>query len=448
MERYVQIFNIALDAVFSNKFRSMLTALGIIFGVAAVIAMMAIGNGAKKEILDQIKLVGVNNIIVEAKNVSDLSSSDEEGKKMAKQFSPGLSMDDAQAFIDVIPGVANISPEVVYEATVMNSGVHGTTSLNGVTVVYFDIYALALSEGKMFTPQQEVTGASVCILGATIAAKYFPSSNPIGKRIKCGHIWLQVVGVLENRMVDAKAKENLGVADYNNEVFAPLNTVFLRFKDRSVINPQTGGSGFVTNGHSVMITSSYSSGGNENAINQLDKITVKVENSNTLTQTADVMSMILNRRHYGVGDFSIKVPELLLKQEQRTKDIFNIVLGAIAGISLIVGGIGIMNIMLASVMERIKEIGLRKAVGARKNDIVLQFLMEAVLISVVGGLVGILIGVILARLIMEFTDILTIVSSISIIISFGVSVSVGVLFGYMPSKKAAAQDAVESLRHD
>lgn len=154
------------------------------------------------------------------------------------------------------------------------------------------------------------------------------------------------------------------------------------------------------------------------------------------------------RRHAGVDDVEIKVPELLLKQEQRTKDIFNIVLGAIASISLLVGGIGIMNIMLASVMERIKEIGIRQAIGARKRDIVLQFLMEATLLSISGGLIGIILGLVLSKLIMELTDILTIVSPLSVIISFGVSASVGIIFGYMPSQRAAAQDPVESLRHE
>ena len=154
------------------------------------------------------------------------------------------------------------------------------------------------------------------------------------------------------------------------------------------------------------------------------------------------------RRHAGVEDVDIKVPELLLKQEQRTKDIFNIVLGAIASISLLVGGIGIMNIMLASVMERIKEIGIRQAIGATKRDIVLQFLMEATLLSISGGLIGIILGVAFSKIIMELTDILTIVSPLSVIISFGVSASVGIIFGYMPSQRAAAQDPVESLRHE
>ena len=181
---------------------------------------------------------------------------------------------------------------------------------------------------------------------------------------------------------------------------------------------------------------------------QLDRITVQVENSDQLTPTSEVIQRMLIRRHYGVEDFEVIIPELLLEQEQRTKDIFNIVLGAIAGISLIVGGIGIMNIMLASVMERTREIGVRLAVGAQKTDVVFQFLSESTFISISGGIIGIFLGIGLSRAIMHFTDILTIVSLESVILSFGVSATVGIIFGYMPAKKAAAKDPVTSLRYE
>jgi putative ABC transport system permease protein len=181
---------------------------------------------------------------------------------------------------------------------------------------------------------------------------------------------------------------------------------------------------------------------------QIDKIVVQVKESSQIVPTTTILKKMMQRRHAGVEDFEIKVPELLLKQEQRTKDIFNIVLGAIASISLLVGGIGIMNIMLASVMERIKEIGIRQAIGATKRDIILQFLSEATLLSITGGLIGIILGLILAKGIMEITGILTIVSGLSILISFGVSASVGIIFGYMPAKRASRQDPVESLRYE
>jgi putative ABC transport system permease protein len=226
----------------------------------------------------------------------------------------------------------------------------------------------------------------------------------------------------------------------------------LRFKDRARINEgslNAGGSQTVVySGNSMMSFSSSSSGEDDANYHQLDRIVVQVDESENLTATTDILTKMLNRRHLGVEDFQITVPELLLKQEQRTKDIFNIVLGAIAGISLLVGGIGIMNIMLASVMERIREIGVRRSVGATKRDIIFQFLSEATLISISGGLFGIFLGVIMARTIMETTDILTIVSAWSIVISFGVAASVGIVFGYLPARKAAQQDPVTSLRHD
>jgi len=195
----------------------------------------------------------------------------------------------------------------------------------------------------------------------------------------------------------------------------------------------------------MVTTTSYEASESDN---QLSKIVVQVKESSQLESTTEAIEHILSRRHMGVDDFEIKIPELLLKQEQKTKDIFNIVLGAIAGISLIVGGIGIMNIMLASVMERIREIGVRRAIGATKKDIIFQFLAEAMLISITGGLIGILVGVIMANLITASTDIKTIVSFGSIMLSFGVATGVGIIFGWLPARKAADQDPVESLRHD
>ncbi|MBU1009554.1 MAG: ABC transporter permease [Bacteroidetes bacterium] len=454
MERYWEIVQVAIEAVFANRARSILTALGIIFGVAAVIAMMAIGNGARQEILEQMKLVGVNNIIVSARyEPSKTQSSDQEtdSKEVKKQYSPGLSMKDVESIRAIIPTVERVSPEVTYETSMINGGVRLQAKLNGVTPDFFAVFNLSLQDGNMFNEQQLEEGSPVCIIGPTIKTKFFALENPIGKHIKCGNIWLKVIGVIENRMVSDKSTEDLGITDFNNNIYAPIHTVLLRFKDRAQINASslTGGeSTVIFSGNSIM--SFGSSGGSDDEANyhQLDKIVVQLYDSEKLNETTKVLNQLLKRRHMGVDDFQITVPELLLKQEQRTKDIFNIVLGAIAGISLLVGGIGIMNIMLASVMERIREIGVRRSVGASRNDIIFQFLAEATMISISGGLLGILLGVIMARVIMESTEILTIVSAWSIILSFGVSASVGIVFGYLPARKAADQDPVTSLRHD
>lgn len=196
-----------------------------------------------------------------------------------------------------------------------------------------------------------------------------------------------------------------------------------------------------------MSSKSSNSSGAKN-YNQLDKLVVQVDKTEDLSSTVEVLSRLVLRRHQGVKDFEITVPEMLLKQQQRTKDVFNIVLGAIASISLLVGGIGIMNIMFASVMERIKEIGTRLAIGAKKKDIVVQFLSEAVLISVTGGFIGVILGVVISVLISHFADIKTVVSGLSIVLAFGVSVAVGIIFGYSPAKRAAEKDPIESLRYE
>ena len=237
LERYKYIFNIALEAVFLNKFRSMLTALGIIFGVAAVITMMAIGNGAKKEILDQMKLVGVNNILIEPKlekpkgkssSSSDQSSqsSDQNAEKTKGKFSPGLSLKDAEAIRIIIPTVSKVSPEVIFETDIVKGGIKTTAKFTGVTPDFFQVFALELQEGDMFNNEQLKEGKAVCIIGPVLKAKFFPTENAVGKDIKCGPIWLTVIGVLKKREVSQSSIDNLGIFDYNNSIYAPIQTIY------------------------------------------------------------------------------------------------------------------------------------------------------------------------------------------------------------------------------
>lgn len=455
-ERYIYILNIALEAVFLNKFRSMLTALGIIFGVAAVIAMMAVGAGAQKEILDQMKLVGVNNIIITPKpekatgsSSDDASSGDQDVgvRQEQKRFTPGLTLKDAESIRNIIPTVERVSPEIIYETEVMKDGRRISTKLTGITPDFFIVFGLDLQEGEMFNLEQMREGIAVCIIGPSIKSRFFPKENPIGKEIKCGHIWLRVIGVLKKQEINQSAVDNLGISDYNNTIYTPIQTILRRYKDRALVTSASirGGSGMFFGGDFAI-----SFGGSQEGVekNQIDKIVVQVKESSMISPTTEILNRMITRRHVGVSDIEIKVPELLLRQEQRTKDIFNIVLGAIASISLLVGGIGIMNIMLASVMERIKEIGIRQAIGATKKDIVFQFLSEAIILSITGGLIGIILGLAFSKIIMEVAGILTIISPVSILISFGVSVTVGIVFGYMPAKRAAMHDPVVSLRHE
>jgi putative ABC transport system permease protein len=319
--------------------------------------------------------------------------------------------------------------------------------VTGTTPDFFGVFNLDLLQGEMFNEEQLKDGKPVCIIGSTIKGHFFSKENPIGKEIKCGPIWLKVIGILRNREVNQQALENLGISDYNNTIYIPIQTLLLRYKDRSIVNKNSlqnettifFGMGAITfSGQSENVTSR----------NQVDKIVVQVKESRMVNPTTKVLKRMLLRRHAGMEDVEIKVPELLLKQEERTRDIFNMVLGAIASISLLIGGIGIMNIMLASVLERIKEIGIRQAIGATKRDIILQFLTEATLISITGGLTGIILGIVLSKLIMELTSIPTIVSPWSVVISFGVSATVGIAFGFMPARRASQQGPVASLRHE
>jgi putative ABC transport system permease protein len=452
-KRYQHDMRIAVESILSNKLKSILTALGIIFGVAAVISMLAIGKGAQQEILDQIKMVGVNNILI-SPIVQEKESGGDESERQLNKFSRGLTLLDVDAIRSTIPAVQRISPEISFNSTIVLNGMRYTAKLVGVSNDYFELYNLPLAQGMFYNDYQEEYGIQVCIIGANIRAKFFSQVDPIGQYLKFDNVWLKVIGVLEKTNVSLTGFEEKGVNVYNDNVYIPIKTMLMRYQNRALVNTKlatqaTSMQIFGGGGHSARIVVSGSdASASETNYNQLDKIVVQVSETEQLTPTTELLSRMMLRRHSNVKDFEITVPELLLKQQQRTKDIFNIVLGAIASISLIVGGIGIMNIMFASVMERIKEIGTRMAIGAKKKDIVVQFLSEAVLISVTGGFIGIFLGIILAVAIQKIAGITTIVSLFSVVIAFGVSAAVGVIFGYSPAKRASERDPIESLRYE
>ncbi len=449
MKRYLHDFNIAIDSLLDNKLKSILTALGIIFGVAAVISMLAIGRGAKKEILDQIKLVGVNNIVISpvVEATEENKSKDEKtnGGKEKKKYSPGLTVADVKAIKTYIPAVKNISPEISMNSYVIQSGVSESAKIIGVSAQYFDIYNLKLQQGNVFSNYQEENGLPVCVIGDNLRAKFFSKINPINQYIKFGSVWLKVIGVIEKSNISLTSFKNAGVNVFNDNIYVPVKTMLLRFQNRALVN--TGklarSEAIDWTGRSIKPSENLPTN-----YHQLDNIIVQAINSDMMSSTAEIISRLLFRKHMEVKDYEIRLPELELRQEQRTKDIFNVVLGAIAGIALIVGGIGIMNIMFASVMERIKEIGTRLAIGAKKADIIVQFLSEAILMSIIGGILGVILGIILAKLINQVFDILTIVTPFSVIIAFGVSATIGIIFGYSPAKRASEKDPIESLRHE
>ena len=446
-KKYFHDIVIGFEAIVANKLKSILTALGIIFGVAAVISMMAIGNGAEQEIMEQIKMVGVNNIIITPSQIStDGSKDNEKNQPGAKKFSKGLTLQDLQAMQDIIPTISMVSPVISYHYSAIIDGKSKPVVLEGVNSNYFSIFNIQLQSGEIFRQIHGETGQPVCIIGDNIRTVFFNQENPVGKFIKCGQIWLKIIGVVERRDFTASASDEMGISSSDNKIFVPAQTILMRFKNRALIRADEVEK---SNARRRMI---ITTGQNELADaddknpNQLDKIILQVKETEQLGVTANIVKKLLLRRHSGLYDFEVTIPELLLKQQQRTKKVFNIVLGAIAGISLIVGGIGIMNIMLASVMERIREIGTRQAIGASRKDIVAQFLAESTLISISGGIIGIILGVILSKVITVAFDIKTIISFFSIFIAFGVSALVGIMFGYMPAKRAAEKDPVESLR--
>lgn len=450
-------FDIALEAIQRNKLRALLTSLGIIFGVASVIAMLAIGSGAQQEVLSQMELLGTNNVIIQPnlEQVEGLVGQDD-GDSESNKYSPGLTLHDIESIRNQVPEVEFISPEIVFESNFIRSARMRSGKIVGVNEEYFNINSFDVIEGQNFNQTHIERAEPVCVIGYDVKTKFFPGENPIGKKIKVGNLWLTVVGVLNKKELSTENIERLGIRNYNLDIFAPVTTVLLRFKNRALVTKDDieagGGGGMFRGGGMVVISGGSSSSDEEEAAtvnyHQLDKVIVRVTDSQFSVSIAEVLSRMLKRRHNGVVDYEIIVPEQLLQQEQRTKRIFNIVLSSIASISLIVGGIGIMNIMLASVVERYKEIGLRLAVGAQKRDIELQFLTESLALSIGGGLVGIFLGIVFSFAIQWTADIATLVSPFSIIISFGVALVIGVVFGYVPARRAAQQDPVHALRHE
>ena len=426
--------NIAFEALLENKFRSVLTALGIIFGVASVITMLAIGRGAQQQIIEQIEQVGAKNIIIRPKVIGNIEQED----NVTKKYSPKLTVNDVKAIKSVLPRIEKITPFISYETSAIANGKKKNCNLVGVSLEYFSIYNLALDKGSFFSELQEKNSDAVCLIGSNLANKLFAGKNPIGKTLKTNKLQLTIIGIIAPGKTIGESLQNIGMNNYNDEIFIPIHTALRRYKDRARITAKT-----------LTENDKEDSKPDKSEItDQIEKIVIGIQKTENMSESVDILYRMLYRRHNKVEDFEIVVPEQILQQKKQTDDIFNILLGVIAAISLLVGGIGIMNIMLASVLERIKEIGLRMSIGAKKKDIKEQFVYEAGLISLIGGIIGVILGIFLSYLAEWITGTPTIISLWSVFISFFVSGFIGVIFGYIPAKKAAEQDPVNSLRHN
>jgi len=407
--------SMGLSSLLVHKLRSLLTMLGMIFGVGAVVAMLSITAGAQKEMMSYIDLLGVNNIIIEAKEAVDRNE-----LQTRRAISPGLTFRDFRAIAENVQGIEALTPRKRFKPQkVLPKTAAEPPLLIGVEPNYMTINSLKIVEGRFFTEEDNAKSAPVCVLGETAKVNLLGYEPAVGKYVKINDTWLQVIGVLAQQATADTEVEGLEVTNRNNLVISPLNTVMRRFEDN-----------------------------NSYLKDEIDGIYIKVTSGTDSVETANVVNAILTATHKDAGDFTITVPAGLLEQKRRTQFIFSVVMICIAGISLLVGGIGIMNIMLATVLERTREIGIRRAIGARQADIIRQFLTEAVLISILGGLIGVVFGYTLSKVIAAAAGWQTEVTFASIAVAFGVSCGIGLLFGIYPAVQAAKLDPIEAIRYE
>lgn len=419
MKKFLLYYHLAWEALQVRQLRSMLAALGITFGVASVIAMMAIGKGAKQEILMQMRLVGANSIIV----VPNVSANEEKKSSWARS-SRGLCLQDAQSIRHILPNISYVSPEINFQVLASTEQRWLQTQLYGVENDYFLMLEVKLEKGSFFNKHHIATNEAVCIIGASLENKLFGGASGLGKYIRCDKQWLKVIGVLQMQPSVSSNIENLGVHNTNLAVYVPISSVLHRFSYQKFLK--------VT----------------QNASHQLGRLVVQVKNAEELLKTAEILQKVLLRLHNHQQDFYIVIPEQIVKERQKMQEILTYLLAAMAGIALLIGGIGIMNLMLTGVMERLKEIGIRKVLGATAQDIRRQFLIEATMISLIGGILGIFAGFLLSWLLHVTMNISILLDWSMLVIAILLTLAVGIFFGWYPAHQAATKNPCELLRYE
>jgi putative ABC transport system permease protein len=408
-------FRMGLENLRAHKLRSLLTMMGMIFGVAAVVAMLSIGAGAQQEVMAFIEQLGVRNLIVEAREAPD-----QQTLQKIRKLSAGLNFQDYRVVQANLEGITTSTARKRFTPTKLLPKPQGDAPvLYGVSPAYATIANLKVVSGRFFDEGETANAAPVAVLGEAAAAALFGTDDPIGNYVKVNDQWFQVIGVAGPQLTVQTDVAGLPAQDRNNLIYVPLYSAIFRLED-----------------------------GQTRQKDEIDGIYLQMRSSDDIPASSALLRGLLNVAHREAGDFTIVSPAELLAEQRRTQRIFEMVMVAIASISLLVGGIGIMNIMLASVMERTREIGVRRAIGAKRRDVIRQFLIETTIISLAGGVMGVLLGVGLSQLIGYLAGWSTIITTWSVVLAFFVSVAIGLIFGLYPAARAAGLDPVKALHYE
>ena len=425
--RLKRSIHLGVKSLWMHKLRSLLTAMGIVFGVCSVIAMLAIGEGASYEAQQQIKDLGSQNIILESVKPTDNTTAGEQERSMILDY--GLTYEDVSQIQATIPGVLITIPTREVKDFIWNEAQNVDGAAVGTVSWFPEMRNRNVLRGRFFTELEMAMRSPVCILSKSLARKLFPLTEPVGDTVRIQTSYFRVIGLIDDDPAVAAANaemEGTGKQGGGMEMMIPITTLEDHFGE---------------------VLFKYRSGSFEAEKVELHEVTIRIDQPDQVMPASQAIRHLLERNHK-VVDYKMTVPLDLLRRAERTKQIFNIVLGSIAAISLLVGGIGIMNIMLATVTERTREIGIRRALGAKKKDIVIQFLIETVMLSGVGGVIGVIVGLAIPLLITHFASMMTIVEFWAPALAFTISVVTGVLFGIYPAIRAARMNPVEALRHE